>query len=241
MKLIEESFMELFPSKNFTYSSRIRYSRAFKGYNANIKLYTHKNEIVVSLSKKWNTVSKDIKKGLIQELLLKLFAGERERKTKTLSIDLYHIFLKNTHRSAEKNLSDPVLEESFNRVNNRYFNGMLDMTNLVWGNFSRSVLGRYDYGTDTIMVSRIFENSPERFIDRVMHHEMLHKKHKYTTKNGRHHHHTPKFRSDEKLFEDFDKVESEIKDFIHKETFIGIPKRVNNSKNSFFKFLGMRK
>ena len=214
MRLIEEAFTELFPDKQFDYSARIRYSRAFKGYNANIKYYSSKKEIVLSLSKNWNGVSKDIKKGLIQELLLKIFKTKNSKTERTLSMDLYQIYLKNTHVAAEKNNIDPLLQESFSRVNDIYFNGMLDQTNLVWGSYSLRTLGKYDYGTDTIMVSSIFKDGPDKFIDRVMHHEMLHKKHKYNSKNGRCHHHTTAFRNDEKKFEDFDNVEKEISIYI---------------------------
>ncbi|MFW6230613.1 MAG: SprT-like domain-containing protein [Nanoarchaeota archaeon] len=218
MNLIEESFREIFPDRPFTFQARIRYSRAFKDYNANIKHYKQKDELIISLSKKWNAVSKDIKKGLIQELLWKLFG--KGKHPQTLSMDLYHIYLRNTHLSAEKDNIDPELQKSFERVNERYFNGMIDQTNLVWGTQSTRTLGRYEYGSDTIMISRIFEDAPERLIDRVMHHEMLHKKHKYSTKNGRSHHHTPAFRREERMFEDFEIIEKEIQRLI-----AGFPRR----------------
>jgi hypothetical protein len=226
MNLIEESFKELFPEKEYLYSARIRYSKAFRGYNANIKYYRHKNELVFSLSKKWNTVSKDIKKGLIQELLMKLFANGK--KISTLSMDLYHIYLKNTHLAAEKDSIEPYLLESFTRVNERYFNGMIDPCNLVWGAESFRTLGRYEYGSDTITISKIFETAPLPLLDRVMHHEMLHKKHKYVTKNGRSHHHTPRFRKEEQQFENYDDVDKET------ARYIAQYKRKNNSKKSLF-------
>ena len=227
MKLIEEAFKELFPDKEFDNSCRVRYSKAFKGYNANIKYYSSKKEIVLSLSKNWNGVSKDIKKGLIQELLVKIFKAKNTKIKRTLSMDLYQIYLKNTHIAAEKNNIDPTLQESFLRVNENYFNGMLDQTNLVWGSYSLRTLGKYDYGTDTIMISKIFKDGPDKFIDRVMHHEMLHKKHKYNSKNGRCHHHTNAFRNDEKKFENFDNVEKEISNYIRNF------KQGNSVKKSF--------
>ncbi len=214
MKLIQEAFVELFPGRTFDYEARIRYSRAFKGYNANIKYYSSRKEIVLSLSKNWNGVSRDIKKGLIQELLLKIFRTKNTVANRTLSMELYQIYLKNTHLAAEKNNIDPALQESFLRVNENYFNGMIDQTNLIWGSYSLRTLGKYDYGTDTIMISSIFKDGPDRFVDRVMHHEMLHKKHKYNSKNGRCHHHTKEFRGDEKKFKDFEDVEKEITVYI---------------------------
>lgn len=212
MNLIEESYRELFPERSFTYEARIRYSKAFKDYNANIKFYKHKNELIISLSKNWNVVSKDIKKGLIQELIVRLFA--KGKRISTLSMDLYHIFLKNTHLSAEKNNIDPYLLKSFTRVNDHYFNGMLDLTNLVWGSYSFRILGKYEYGSDTITISTIFKEAPQSLLDRVMHHEMLHKKHKYTTKNGRSHHHTPTFRKEEQQFENYESVDKQTTAYI---------------------------
>ncbi len=212
MKLIEEAWNELFPERSFTYSSKIRYSQKFNDYNANIRFYALRNEIVISLSKKWNSVSKDIKKGLLQELLLKMFG--KNKKIRTLSMDLYHIFLKNTHLSAEKNNIDPYLLESFRRVNKTYFNEMLDQTNLIWGEYSKRTLGRYDFGSDTIRISKIFEHAPLRFLDLVMYHEMLHKKLKFNTKNGRNRHHTTEFRNAERRFEGFENTEKELQHFV---------------------------
>lgn len=231
MKIVEEAWKEIFPERAYTYSSKIRYSLKFNDYNANVRFYAIRNEIVFSMSKKWNEVSKDIKKGLIQELLLKMFG--KGKRVKTLSMDLYHIFLKNTHLSAEKNNIDPYLLESFVRVNEKYFNGMLDQTNLIWGEYSKRTLGRYEYGSDTIRMSKIFEQAPTRFLDLVMYHEMLHKKHKFYMKNGRSHHHTPIFRNAEKQFEGFENIEKEMHHFVK---YFRVPK-IKEKQLSFFERL----
>jgi predicted SprT family Zn-dependent metalloprotease len=106
-----------------------------------------------------------------------------------------------------KTETEPVLAESFERVNSEYFNGLIDKPNLVWCN-GRSRLGFYDYGRDTIAISRVLEDR-QRLIDYVMYHEMLHKKHKFNTK-GRIRHHSKDFRQDEKAFRDAELLEKEL-------------------------------
>lgn len=247
MNIIEESFRELFyefRDCNFEYDTKLRYSKAFKGFNANIKYYGSKNQIVLSLSKNWRDVSKNIRKGLIQELLLKMFKSKYKYK-RTLEMDLYQIYLKNAHIGAEKNNIDPILQESFDRVNDEYFYGMIDQTNLVWGSYSIRTLGRYEYGSDTITISSIFKNAPIQLTDRVMHHEMLHKKHKYNSKNGRCHHHTKAFRNDEKKYRDFESVEKEIRKYIRNFELKNLGHKSNSqnnvpsTKNFLNKFFGV--
>ncbi len=215
MNIIERAFSELFPEKDMNFSTQLRYSAAFNDYNANIRYHRLKRKIVVSLSVKWKDVSEEIKLGLIQELLLKLFGKGDKRRT--LEMDLYHIYLKNTHIVAEKDNIDERLLESFRRVNRRYFDDEIEQTNLVWGRQSMRTLGRYEYGSDTIMISSVFKEGPDIFIDKVMHHEMLHKKHKYRVNNGRCTHHTSEFRKEERRFDDFEKIEAEISEFIKRK------------------------
>lgn len=240
MSVIEESYLELFPEKEFSYEARIRYSDAFKDYNANIKYNPRNNELIISMSRKWNTVTKNIKKGLVQELLLKMF-GKGQKKS-TLSMDLYHIFLKNTHRGVEKDNVDSYLKESFDRVNDKYMNGMLDPVNLIWGGYSKRTLGRYEYGSDSIIMSKIFENSSMRLLDFVMYHEMLHKKHKYNTKNGRNMHHTREFRTSESKYENFGTIDAELTKFVR---YFRIPNQnpstVKKKQNSILDLFGFSK
>ena len=89
MNLIKESFSRLFPKKEFSLQTKLKYSKAFKGYNANIKLYP--NQIEVRLSKQWYPINKEIQIGLIQSLLLKLFKVKKH----TSNMDFYNNFIKN--------------------------------------------------------------------------------------------------------------------------------------------------
>ena len=197
----------------FPYSYSLKYSGKFKPYRANIRLSG--GNIQLNLSRKWKTVSEDIQIGLIQELLLKLLKKRlKPLKTKTQGRELYDIFMKKIHIAAPKTENNPVLDESFNRVNEKYFYGLMDKTNLVWGSDSFSKLGSYEYGTDTIEISKALENTDIRLLDYVMYHEMLHKKHKFTKRGSRSYHHTGEFKKDERDFEDSHKIERELRKLV---------------------------
>ena len=214
MNIAEKAFTSLFPEKNIEpYNLKIKYTDKFNPYNANVKY--SKNNFQFNLSKKWRKVSQEIQTGLIQELLLKIF----KEKRKTTNIDLYNLFMKNIHISIPKVKTDEKLEEAFNRVNEKYLFGLIEKPNLVWGNFSVRKLGHYEYGSDTISVSKIFKNSDNDILDYVMYHEMLHKKYKFHNKGARNFHHTNEFKESERAFENSHLMESKISRFIMKIRF----------------------
>ena len=204
MGIIEEAFTRLYPNRDFKYNARIKYSNRFKDYNANVKLAG--NNLEFGLSKKWRSVSKEIKIGLLQELMLSLFKGKKT----TMNIDLYNRFIKNLHISINKSVSDPMLEESFERVNNLYFDGLIEQPNLVFGKSSHSSLATYEYQTDTINFSTILKRDLE-VLDYVMYHELLHKKLKFKHKGGKSFHHTAEFKRLERKFKDYKEMEQRLK------------------------------
>lgn len=206
MNLTEKAFSELFPNKRLTKKLSIKYSRAFNPYNANVR-YTAFS-MVFKLSSEWRKVSNDIKMGLIQSLLLKVY----KEKKNSVYIDLYENFIKNVGDYSEVTKSEPVLEQSFLRVNEKYFNGFIDKPNLRWGGNSFSKLGSYEYGSNTVTISKVFEEEQE-LLDYIMYHELLHKKHKFKFKNNRSYHHTSKFRKKEKQFDNPD-VEKKLERFL---------------------------
>lgn len=211
--LIEEAFQELYPEKELKYNLSLKYSRKFKPYNANVKLYG--NSLMFHFSKDWKKISKEIQIGLIQELMVKILKD----KKKTMNMELYNLFMKNVHLAVPKTKTDEILEESFDRINDAYFSGMLDKPNLQWGNSSTSKLGSYEYGSDTITISTIFKNEGQELLDYVMYHEMLHKKFKFQSKNGRNLHHSNDFRKMEAKFENGDLIEKEISKIARKHRF----------------------
>ena len=210
MKLVEQAFNELFQEKDLeNYQLKIKYTDKFKPYNANVR-YT-RNSFQFNLSKKWRKVSKEIQMGLIQGLMLKIF---KENK-RTTNIDLYNGFMKNLHISIPKTNTDPILEQSFNKVNEKYFFGLVEIPNLTWHNSIRR-LGSYEYGSDTISISEVLL-SDKTLLDYVMYHEMLHKKFKFNSTNGRTCHHTKEFKETERKFENSAEMEERIKNLIRQK------------------------
>lgn len=204
MNLAEEAFAKLYPEKKNSYAMKVKYSAKFKAYNGNVRRYG--SLVTFGLSRKLREVSKDIQIGLIQELMLKLFKEPRQ----TMETGLYNAFIQNVHMSIPKHLNDEVLEKSFNHLNETFFLGMLERPNFVWGSRTFRKLGCYEYGTDTITISSVFKNADTRLLDYVMYHEMLHKKLKFSSKNGRSHHHTLHFRQMENAFPNSKELEAEI-------------------------------
>ena len=209
MNLAEESFRELYPEKAESRQFSIKYTRAMKGYNANVR-YTSQY-ITFKLSHVWREVSDDLKKGLIQSLLVKVFKEKRI----SMHIDMYHSFLKSLSSYAAVTKTDPVLEASFDRMNAHYFSGMMDKPNLYWGAENITKLGHFEYATNTIMISSTLRNEPV-LLDYVMYHEMLHKKLKFRATGMRTMHHTAEFRRLERQFHDLH-AEEKLKAFLAKK------------------------
>lgn len=203
-QIIQEAFRQLYPEKGVKYNFSLQYSRKFKPYNANVKM--RGNDLMFHFSKEWKKISKEIQIGLIQELMVKILKDRR----KTMNMELYNLFMKNVHLAVPKTKTDEILEESFNRIDEIYFNGMLDKPNLQWGNNSTSKLGSYEYGSDTITISAIFKDANQQLLDYVMYHEMLHKKFKFQNRNERNIHHSNEFKKMEAKFPNREIIEREI-------------------------------
>ncbi len=221
MNLAEKAYAELFPEKASSRTMRVRYSRAFRPYNANVR-YTA-TSMVFSLSRDWKEVSEEIRIGLVQSLLVKALKEKKDRngnELKTINMGIYENFLRNIGDFSTVKESDPALEESFDRVNSKYFSGMMDRPSLRWGSHSFSKLGSYEYGSNTITISLVLRDEP-LLLDYVMYHEMLHKKHKFHTTRGRSYHHTKLFREKERAFED-PEAEEKLKAFLGKKKFASI-------------------
>ncbi|MDA1197384.1 MAG: hypothetical protein O2779_05500 [Nanoarchaeota archaeon] len=205
--MLSSAVSELYSS--FPYSVSVAYSGRFKAYNANVKL--RGSVLTFHFSKDWKGVSDDIQKGLVQSLLVKIMKGRLVSLHKTTSsMELYDIFMRKLHLVAPKIESDPVLRSSFDRVNARFFEGLLELTNLRWGTHSYRKLGSYAYASDTITLSKLLEEDYE-LLDYVMYHEMLHKKHKYVRNKTRSHHHTKAFRDDERKFPQWNLCEGRLR------------------------------
>jgi hypothetical protein len=207
MEFAEQAFAELFPGKEIP-SITVKYSGKFKPYNANVRRTFFGLEF--KFSKEWRKIDPKIRMGLVESLLLKVYKA----KAQTTSIDLYNNFTKHVHLSIPKTKTDEMLKNSFDKVNEKYFDGQVELTNLVWGSPNKRTLGTYSYHTDTIAVSSVFKGGPDIFIDYVMYHEILHKKLKFYSRNGKNYHHSYEFRKKEKEFENHKVVEHELKKYL---------------------------
>ncbi|MBU0457296.1 MAG: hypothetical protein ABH824_06405 [Nanoarchaeota archaeon] len=204
MTIIQESYQRLFPEKEFFYQTEIEYNRRLSNFNANIRL--HKNKIKVNLNLQWKDIDKEIKIGLIQSLLLKIF----KKRKNSANIDLYNNFIKNIPILTPKNKIDPTLEKSFHRVNERFFYNNLEKPNLAWGSDSRRKLASYNFHNDTITVSTLFIDVGSEILDYLMYHELLHKHIKFKHKNGRSSFHTKEFRKAESQYPNQNNIEKQI-------------------------------
>lgn len=218
MSLAQQAFTQLYQDKPFIYSTKLVYSAKFKGYNANVQLNKFKGELTFRVSKKWHIVSADIQIGLLQSLLTRLF----KTKQRTTNIDLYELFLKNLPDVIPRTKTHPVLEQSFSRVNEKFFTGIMSMPNFTLRN-STQLLGTYEYSTDTVTItSWLLEHS--ELLDYVMYHELLHKKHKFSSHGSRHCSHTKEFREEERKFENHEALEKQLSYFVSKQK---IKRRIN--------------
>ncbi|MGM5485091.1 MAG: hypothetical protein ACQEP1_04440 [Nanobdellota archaeon] len=211
MNLAEKAYRALYPEKEPVYSFELKYSGKFSPYNGNIRKKGRK--IFVSLSREWEDVSSEIQKGIIQNLYNRLFRTKR----KTDNIDLYDSFLKRVHVAVKKEKPERRLLDSFNRIRDKYLD--IDMPNIKWGNRTYRKLGSYEYGKDLILISSVLKDAPDQYIDFVMYHELLHKKHKFSSSGNRSVHHSPAFRKEEGRFEDKERVDRDLNSFVKKKRF----------------------
>lgn len=227
MDIIEESYQRLFPEKEFLYFTELEYNRRLADFNANIRLEPRK--IKVNLNLQWKDIDREIKIGLIQHLLLRIF---KQRAT-TPNIELYNNFIKNIPILTPKTQSDPLLESSFDRVNQSFLSYSVEKPNLTWGTASFRKLASYNFHTDTITVSTIFADASPEILDYLMYHEMLHKHHKFKHNYGRSSFHSPAFKEDEQRYPNHELIEKEIENIIRKKKYAG---RQKPRKPSFWTF-----
>jgi len=211
MNLIIEAYRRLFPEKEFSYHPEIEYNHRLSPFNGNIRL--HHNTIRVNLNLQWKDIDDEIKIGLIQTLLVKIL----RQKVSSPNIDLYHHFIKNIPLFAPKNKTDAVLEQSFKRVNDQFFFNRMELPNLKWGQSSFRKLASYNFHDDTVTVSTLFQTARPEMIDYLMYHELLHKHHKFSHRNGRSSYHSPAFKADEARYPQQEKVEEEINSLIRSQ------------------------
>lgn len=105
------------------------------------------------------------------------------------------------------------LNELFNDVNTKFFDGSIKKPVLSWSpRKTWRVLGHHDATQNKIVISRSLDTpeTPRFIVEYVMFHEMLHIAHPTKHVNGRRYHHTPEFRRDERKFPHYRAAENWI-------------------------------
>jgi SprT-like family len=106
------------------------------------------------------------------------------------------------------------LEEIFERLNARFFDGLLGRPQLGWSrNASRHQLGHFDPSHNVIVISRVFDRprAPLLALEYVMFHEMLHLRFPVDHSKARRCVHTKEFKAAEKEFPDFEEAKELLK------------------------------
>ena len=115
------------------------------------------------------------------------------------------------------------LDAVFARVNRDHFGSSMPRPRrLIWSNrITTRIMGYYQARSDTVMLSRTLDdaNVPERAVDLVMYHELLHKQLGVRMGNGRRQIHFAEFRQAERRFVSFDAVNAELEAIARRAAF----------------------
>jgi hypothetical protein len=105
------------------------------------------------------------------------------------------------------------LADSFQRVNQQYFEGNSSQPHLVWSTrLTYRKFGHYQWDIDTIMISKTLDDPsvPAFLVDYIMYHELLHKKMGLKITNRRKIAHTSAFKAVEKQFAQYEDARKEL-------------------------------
>ncbi len=211
MNLLPESYYRLF-HQPIPYQTRLEYNLRLADFNANIRL--RNNTLFLHLNLQWKDIDEEIKIGLIQHLLLRLLKKKSIANINTPNIKLYHNFIKNIPLLTPKTRSDPLLQRSFQRVNQQFFQNLMEQPNLGWGEAAFRKLAHYNFHDDSITVSSLFKEAVPELLDYLMYHELLHKHYKFEHKNGRSAYHTREFKEAERRYPDYKGVEKQVNSLV---------------------------
>ena len=134
------------------------------------------------------------------------------------------------------------LDDSFQRVNEQYFQGEMEKPKIHWNRLLTSgKMGHYQQVRDTVMISVSLDQPevPEYVIDYVMYHELLHKKLGSKVINGRRYAHTPAFRKEEKRFKQFDSATDFLEKFAYRQR--GLPEPESLLRKLFSTTAGVKR
>ena len=208
--IFEQEYRELRPRAPMPVFE-IRFRR-FVSLNTTIRL--REGKLHVSLSDLLEGAPESVLRAIAHILIAKIYKKPIEAKhnhrykrfqySETVARQTEQI----RHARGAKRFSGPEgrfynLEEVFDALNGRFFNGLLGRPQLTWSeHHAKRLLGHYDAAHNMIVVSKVFDrpSSPRYAIEYLLYHEMLHLKHPVSVRGTRRCVHGAAFKADEKVF-----------------------------------------
>ena len=201
----------------------------FRKYaNANSRIRLDRDRLAVDISDVLQGAPAPIQEALAILLVSKLL----RRRPDPLSVAQYHQYVNTAKvqhalqsvkrergRKAIRHASGAFfdLNEIFNDLNSRYFEGKLRMPTVGWSlRGSRSTLGHYDPAHNAIVLSRLLDSDESSYliVSYVLFHELLHTIHPAESRTSRRCVHTAEFKMAEKRFENYDGAITALKKFL---------------------------
>ena len=219
--IFEEEYRELRPRAPIP-PLDIRFRR-FTSLNTTIRL--REGKLHVRLSDLLEAAPESVHHAIAHILLAKLYrkpisASHADRYRRHTSSEVVSRQAEHIRQiRGRKRISTPKghrydLDEVFETLNFRFFNGLLGRPTLTWSaHAARRMLGHYDAAHNTIVVSRIFDrvDTPRCAIEYLVYHEMLHLKHPVRVKAGRRCVHSREFQAEERLFPELDEAKAYLR------------------------------
>ena len=216
LPIFQESYRELRPRAPIP-ELQVKFY-AFANINNTIRL--REGKLLVRISDLLEGAPEPILRALAHILLAKLYRKpiEREHSTRYRRYVSSHDITQKAHlmrqRRGRKRIESPKgrvydLEEIFEKLNARFFYGLLARPQMTWSRSqARNMLGHYDPAHNAIVVSKVFDQPqvPAYAVEYIVYHEMLHLKHPVKLRGSRRCVHSAEFQAEEKLFQHLDKA-----------------------------------
>lgn len=220
-RLMTEQYQNYYPSKKYRLKAEF-YST--KSLRHTISLSS--DQIVIRISEIFRSVPEEILAVLGYILLAKIFRYKINRDIRRKYRDYVYEHILPHQKTVTRRPSAKYtaigkyynLDEIFNTINMRFFHNKIKKPILGWSlNKSYARLGFYSDERNLLVISRIFDSrkAPQRVVEYLMYHEMLHIYLPAETVNGRKMVHTARFKNLERQFPEYEK----IRDWINKKRY----------------------
>jgi len=197
--------------------------RAFVGLRSSVRLLGDK--IKASISDLLADAPPIVLEALVEILLSQLFRRKPSKEARecyvafVMSPDMRRRIDETRRARGHKRLLPPQgryfnLQEIFDDLNRRFFQGRLAVSRIGWSRKrSRTLLGHFDSSHATITVSSLFDSPsvPRYLVEYLMFHEMLHILYPVERNGHRRVVHSRAFREAEKKFPHYEKASRQLK------------------------------